>query len=136
MKNVIERAVVLATGEYIDHNDLVLSTLKTAGDTESGGKVGGADEGFEPTSLADMEQAHILQTLNSTGWNKSRAAGILGIERSTTRPKNPALWTDFGNDQARYSTLISSQSTLRCAGKLGRVVPIAAAIRWMAESIG
>ena len=36
MKNVIERAVVLARGEYVDHTDLVLSTLKTAGDTEMG----------------------------------------------------------------------------------------------------
>ena len=36
MKNVIERAVVLARSEYIDHEDLVLSTLRTAGDTEMG----------------------------------------------------------------------------------------------------
>ena len=34
-------------------------------------------------SLADMERRHILATLEHTGWNKSRAAGILGIERST-----------------------------------------------------
>ena len=27
--------------------------------------------------------SHILATLNHTGWNKSQAAGILGIERST-----------------------------------------------------
>ncbi len=83
LKNVIERAVVIGTGEYIDHNDLVLSTLKTAGDTESGGQLASVDQTFEPTSLADMERIHILQTLNSTGWNKSRAASILGIERST-----------------------------------------------------
>jgi Nif-specific regulatory protein len=30
-----------------------------------------------------MERQHILDTLNQTGWNKSRAATILGIERST-----------------------------------------------------
>ena len=30
-----------------------------------------------------MERHHILQTLDTTGWNKSRTAGILGIERST-----------------------------------------------------
>ncbi len=82
LKNVIERAVVLATGEYVDHEDLVLSTLKTAGDTEAGGQLPPSQD-FEPTSLADMERDHILRTLNSTGWNKSRAAGILGIERST-----------------------------------------------------
>ena len=37
----------------------------------------------EPRSLADMERQHILATLSITGWNKSRAATILGIERST-----------------------------------------------------
>ncbi len=83
MKNVVERAVVLVQGEYVDHEDLVLSTLKTAGDTETGDLVAVGSGGYEPTSLADMERAHILQTLSSTGWNKSKAASILGIERST-----------------------------------------------------
>ena len=83
LKNVIERAVVLATGDYVDHEDLVLSALKTAGDTEGGGEPSSLTRGYEPQSLADIEREHILRTLNSTGWNKSRAAGILGIERST-----------------------------------------------------
>jgi Nif-specific regulatory protein len=39
--------------------------------------------GFIPCSLADIERRHILGVLNHTGWNKSRAANILGIERST-----------------------------------------------------
>jgi len=82
LKNVIERAVVLVQGEYIDHDDLVLSSLKTAGDTEVGNTAVNAGE-FEPASLSEIERIHILRTLNSTGWNKSRAATILGIERST-----------------------------------------------------
>jgi Nif-specific regulatory protein len=82
MKNVIERAVVLTRGEYIDADDLVLSTLKTSGDTETG--LGDARAlAAQPTSLADVERDHILATLNLTSWNKSRAATILGIERST-----------------------------------------------------
>ena len=81
MKNVIERAVVLTRGEYIDAHDLVLSQLKTAGDTETG--IDGRVVVSEPASLADMEKQHILATLAMTGWNKSRAATILGIERST-----------------------------------------------------
>ncbi|NOZ40908.1 MAG: FHA domain-containing protein [Planctomycetes bacterium] len=83
LKNVIERAVVLATGEYVDHEDLVLSRLKTAGETEGGGEPSALAKEYEPMSLAEIEREHILRTLNSTGWNKSRAAGILGIERST-----------------------------------------------------
>jgi transcriptional regulator with GAF, ATPase, and Fis domain len=82
MKNVIERAVVLTRGEYIDANDLLLSQLKTAGDTETG-LSDARSAPAEPTSLADMERQHILATLAMTGWNKSRTATILGIERST-----------------------------------------------------
>jgi len=83
LKNVIERAVVLATGEYVDHEDLVLSRLKTAGETEGGSEPSGLTKEYEPLSLADIEREHILRTLHATSWNKSRAAGILGIERST-----------------------------------------------------
>jgi Nif-specific regulatory protein len=82
LKNVIERAVVLTRGQYIDQDDLVLSTLRTASDSEAGlddGKLNPA----EPASLADIERHHIQATLKLTGWNKSRAATILGIERST-----------------------------------------------------
>ena len=38
---------------------------------------------FQPVSLDDVERQHILTTLNHTGWNKSKAASMLGIERST-----------------------------------------------------
>ena len=82
MKNVIERAVVLTRSEYIDHDDLVLSTLRTAGDTDSG-LIELANGRGEPASLADIEKRHIVEVLRQTGWNKSRAAIILGIERST-----------------------------------------------------
>jgi Nif-specific regulatory protein len=82
LKNVIERAVVLTRGQFIDHDDLILTTLRTAGDTDIG-MADGRNLRNEPASLADMERQHILETLNQTGWNKSRAAIILGIERST-----------------------------------------------------
>jgi Nif-specific regulatory protein len=82
LKNVIERAVVLTRGQFIDHDDLVLSAIRTAGDTDSNiGEIRLSRS--EPASLADIERQHILDTLNQTGWNKSRAATILGIERST-----------------------------------------------------
>jgi two-component system, NtrC family, response regulator HydG len=60
----------------------VLSTLRTAGDTDAG-LLDVANGRVEPASLADIEKQHILDTLRQTGWNKSRAAIILGIERST-----------------------------------------------------
>ena len=80
LKNVVERAVVLARQDEIDINDLMLSNLATAGDTV---EIPSFTSGYEPTTLAEMERRHISATLQSTGWNKSRAASILGIERST-----------------------------------------------------
>jgi Nif-specific regulatory protein len=38
---------------------------------------------YEPLTLAEVERRHILATLRQTGWNKSRTARVLGIERST-----------------------------------------------------
>ena len=36
-----------------------------------------------PLSLEEVEKQHILRTLTHTDWNKSQAAAILNIERST-----------------------------------------------------
>jgi transcriptional regulator with GAF, ATPase, and Fis domain len=80
LKNVVERAVVLARGDYIVADDLRLSNLATASES---GELDVAAAGYEPTSLAEMERRHIAATLDATGWNKSKAASILGIERST-----------------------------------------------------
>ena len=38
---------------------------------------------FEPMTLGEIEQRYILATLQNFGWNKSRSAKTLGIERST-----------------------------------------------------
>jgi transcriptional regulator with GAF, ATPase, and Fis domain/pSer/pThr/pTyr-binding forkhead associated (FHA) protein len=80
LKNVIERAVVLCRGQEIDAEDLLLTKLATAGDSEVSEAAAGK---FIPVSLDDMERRHIFSTLNHTNWNKSKAAAILGIERST-----------------------------------------------------
>ena len=80
LKNVIERAVVLTRGEYLEVDDLTLSNLQTVGDSVSGMVVG---EEYQAQSLSDVERIHIQATLDATGWNKSRTASILGIERST-----------------------------------------------------
>jgi Nif-specific regulatory protein len=79
LKNVVERAVVLARGEFIEPDDLTLSKLSTAGDTGEHHR----DEKFQPASLADIERQHILATLSATNWNKSQTAALLGIERTT-----------------------------------------------------
>jgi Nif-specific regulatory protein len=40
-------------------------------------------DGLQLQSLEDVEKQQILYTLNHTDWNKSQAAAILQIERST-----------------------------------------------------
>ncbi len=80
LKNVVERAVVLARGEFIEREDLTLSQLSTAGDTGEQALHGAP---FRPASLSEIEREHILATLISTNWNKSQTAALLGIERST-----------------------------------------------------
>ena len=80
LKNVVERAVVLARQDYVDVDDLKLSNLATAGDSAV---LSSVTNSYEPLTLAEVERRHILATLRQTGWNKSRAARTLGIERST-----------------------------------------------------
>jgi transcriptional regulator with GAF, ATPase, and Fis domain len=80
LKNVIERAVVLARTDFIDTEDLNLSTIVAAGDSN---EVVSPKSTYEPLSLDEIERRHIHATLKATGWNKSRTAAILGVERST-----------------------------------------------------
>jgi len=88
LQNTIERTVILCRNEIIRDVDLQLSPLARrhppdtppASDSPAAFSSGGA---WQQQSLADVELAHILKTLEHTGGNKSRAAQILGIERST-----------------------------------------------------
>ena len=81
LKNVIERAVVLARENEIQLDELLLTSLTTA--SESRFDFGNFVQQYVPESLEDMERKHIEATLQSTEWNKSKTAQILGIERST-----------------------------------------------------
>jgi Nif-specific regulatory protein len=81
LRNCVERAVVLAQGEWIDVDDVALTKLAVAGDT---GKVAAAQSGsFAPMTIDEVERRHVLATLAAVGGNKTKAAAILGIERST-----------------------------------------------------
>jgi len=69
LRNVIERAMVVARGRTIGEPDL---DLPTEGKTAGGGK-----------SLEEIEVEHIRQVLASNNWNIQRSAQILGIDRAT-----------------------------------------------------
>ena len=80
LKNAIERAVVLTRTEWIDADDLVLSSLPLAHES---GEIARPAVPRSHQTLADVEKWHIQETLEAEKWNKSRSAAILGIERST-----------------------------------------------------
>lgn len=69
LENAIERAMVVSKNESIEKCDLPLHTLTR---NESSGK-----------RLEDVERDHIEQILKETGWNISRSAQILDIDRVT-----------------------------------------------------
>jgi Nif-specific regulatory protein len=80
LKNVVERAVVLSHGSEIEADELLLTSLHTASESQMELNLAAR---YVPESLSEVERRHITATLNATDWNKSRTAQILGIERST-----------------------------------------------------
>ena len=81
LQNTIERTVILCRNEVVRGTDIQLSGLSQRGAPPVVSKETTGE--YRELSLADIEQDHILKTLEHTGWNKSRSAQILGIERST-----------------------------------------------------
>ena len=72
LENAIERAVILAKDSHIEVADLPQESLTL---THSAPLVG--------KNLGEVEKNHILNILNETGGNYSKAARILGISRMT-----------------------------------------------------
>ncbi len=76
LRNVVERAVALGFGPVLDAADLWLGSVDLDNPAS-------AVAVYQPTSMDTIEKQHILRTLQHTDWNKSQAAAILNIERST-----------------------------------------------------
>ncbi|MDG2129056.1 MAG: sigma 54-interacting transcriptional regulator [Fuerstiella sp.] len=81
LQNTIERTVILCRNEIIRGTDVQLSSF--ASRLSSQPTLPAATVNYHEMSLSDVERDHILATLDFTDWNKSQAAQILGIERST-----------------------------------------------------
>ncbi len=78
LRNAIESAVVMSSGEVIECADLP--------PTMAGGPRGDRDvppASWKPRSIQEVEREHIVRILDHVQWNKSKAAELLGIERST-----------------------------------------------------
>lgn len=80
LQNAVERAVILCGGDSVTPDDIQLSGL---GASRQAFESASGPAGYREVSLEILEQEHILATLERTNWNKSKAAQILGIERST-----------------------------------------------------
>jgi DNA-binding NtrC family response regulator len=70
LQNAIERAVVVGSGGLVEPGDLPLH-------------VTAAPRGPGPASLAEAEKAHILSVLEANGWNITRSARALDVDRVT-----------------------------------------------------
>jgi Nif-specific regulatory protein len=79
LRNVVERAVALGLGPMLDAQDIWLSSLEVGGPATPVLEA----PAYKAVSLEEVEKNHILRTLEYTDWNKSQAASILSIERST-----------------------------------------------------
>jgi two-component system, NtrC family, response regulator HydG len=74
LENAIERAMVVAQEPEIREQDLA---FKVANALPNGG----------PKSLEEIEKSHILRVLEQCGWNQTRAAEVLHIDRVTLHHK-------------------------------------------------
>lgn len=84
LKNVIERAVILCSSDLVTPDLLYLDNRleHRSGEERS---LNAPDDGNE--SLAEIEKQHILHILKKYNNNKSKAARVLCVSRSTLREK-------------------------------------------------
>jgi DNA-binding NtrC family response regulator len=82
LEHVIEGATLLSAGEVIEESDLSLPISRGRG-----GNAGGAGDEMlslpAEATLEELERQHIARVLGETGFNRSRAAAILGISKKT-----------------------------------------------------
>jgi len=71
LQNAIERAVVVGRGDVVRAGDLPLRITQTPA------------SGPGPGSLAEAERAHVQSVLDASGWNITRAARVLDVDRVT-----------------------------------------------------
>jgi DNA-binding NtrC family response regulator len=87
LENVIHRAVVLADGPEIGACGLLPAATAAAGPGIPAGFGGGDGPGLVGRTVAEVEQALIIDTLSHCLGNRTHAATILGISIRTLRNK-------------------------------------------------
>jgi DNA-binding NtrC family response regulator len=82
LRNVIERAILLETGDQIGLHSVVIETMPA--EAAPGASAGSRTRDF---SLEKAERELIARALHETGWQKTQAASLLGITRATLYAK-------------------------------------------------
>ena len=79
LRNVVERAMLLAEGPMLTVDDVP---------TAAAGSVRLTEQVALPAAGIDLEQLErslVVQALERSGWNQTRAAGMLGLNRDQIR---------------------------------------------------
>jgi DNA-binding NtrC family response regulator len=79
LRNTVERAMLLSEGDMLTAADLTSSST---------GLVRLSDQVELPAAGIDLEQLErslLVQALQRTGWNQTRAAALLGLNRDQIR---------------------------------------------------
>jgi two-component system response regulator HydG len=84
LENAIERAVILCNGNHVSERELPPSITKNIANIELQNS---GMEGMAGFSLDEIEKKAIAQTLVKTTGNKSEAAKLLNITRTTLNNK-------------------------------------------------
>jgi two-component system, NtrC family, response regulator AtoC len=88
LRNALERALILGRGERIDLRHLPPEIARAGAPAE---ETGGP---AEPQTLDAVERGHVRRVLDSVGGNRTLAARLLGISRSTLNRKL-AAWQEL-----------------------------------------
>jgi len=97
LQNVIERLVILSKGNRIEVSDLPVYLLDSVeAKSVQRQSAGNLDGGLSlEDSVHEVERDLILKALQKCGNNKTRAASLLGLSRSTFRYKLSRISPDF-----------------------------------------
>jgi two-component system, NtrC family, response regulator HydG len=86
LENIVERAVILMTGEHVTENQLPMNIVREHPGNERM-TFGATGPAGESRSLEEIEKEAILETLKAADGNKSETARRLGITRKTLHNK-------------------------------------------------
>ncbi len=82
LRNVIQRAVIVEESQEVRRESLIIERTE-----DSAATPGRSSKSHNDFSLETAEREFILRALRETGWQRTRAAALLGITRATLHAK-------------------------------------------------